>query len=113
MRKIFLLLTMAALGAAPALHADVLTLPEAESATPAAPSSLPQRGMTMNAVTRQFGEPLQRHAPAGGGGPKTPPITRWDYDGFSVFFENSTVIDIVVKDAPAPLSHVDELSDGP
>ncbi len=113
MRKIFLILTFVSLGTAPALHADVLSLPESDATVAPIPATRPERGMSMSAVARQFGEPVQRHAPAGGGGPKTPPITRWDYDGYSVFFENSTVIDIVVKDAPAPISHVDELSDGP
>jgi len=34
-------------------------------------------------------------------GPLHPPITRWDYDGYSVFFENSTVLHSVVTPAQA------------
>lgn len=93
----------------PAAHAEVLTLPE----TSVAGANLPSRGMNQTAVVRQFGEPLHRHAPVGGGSPKHPPITRWDYDGWSVFYENSTVIDVVVKGAPKPLQNVDELQPGP
>jgi hypothetical protein len=52
----------------------------------------PSRGATMQAVERKFGPPNQRHNAVGGGGPKRPPITRWDYTGFSVFFENDRVI---------------------
>ena len=44
-----------------------------------------------------------------GGAPKHPPITRWDYAGYSVFFERTTVVDVVIKGDPPPLSHVDEL----
>ncbi|MFT4046155.1 MAG: hypothetical protein QM661_05600 [Solimonas sp.] len=71
--------------------------------------AVPQRGQSQAAVLREFGEPQLRHAPAGGGAPKHPPITRWDYDGWSVFFERTTVVDVVIQGDPPPLSHVDEL----
>ncbi len=47
----------------------------------------PARGLSMGAVEARFGAPQQRHAAVG-----QPPITRWDYPGFSVFFENQTVL---------------------
>ena len=50
----------------------------------------PGRGLTMAAVEAKFGAPQNRHAAVG-----APPITRWDYAGFSVFFENDRVIDAV------------------
>jgi hypothetical protein len=50
----------------------------------------PARGVTMAAVEAKFGAPQERHAAVG-----TPPITRWDYAGFSVFFEGERVIDAV------------------
>jgi len=50
----------------------------------------PARGVTMSAVEAKFGAPQTRHAAIG-----TPPITRWDYAAFSVFFENERVIDAV------------------
>jgi len=52
---------------------------------------VPARGMTMSAVEKQFGQPAERH-PSVGGAPAQPPITRWDYRGFSVFFERDRVI---------------------
>jgi hypothetical protein len=52
----------------------------------------PARGTTMRAVEQRFGQPIQRHATVG-----QPPITRWDYDGFSVFFEHDRVIHAVVR----------------
>jgi hypothetical protein len=48
----------------------------------------PKRGSTMGDVEKQFGAPVNRHATVG-----TPPITRWDYNGFSVVFERDRVID--------------------
>ena len=56
----------------------------------------PKRGLTMSEVEKHFGAPVNRHAAAGGDTPKHPPITRWDYSGFSVFFEHDRVIDSVV-----------------
>ena len=50
----------------------------------------PARGATMTAVEAKFGAPQSRHDAVG-----TPPITRWDYAGFSVFFERDRVIDAV------------------
>ena len=50
----------------------------------------PQRGASMKSVESQFGAPATRHAAVG-----KPPITRWDYPGFSVFFENQHVVHAV------------------
>lgn len=74
------------------------------------PSGLPAKGMSMTAVEREFGTPLSRRPPVGGGSSVTPPITRWDYVGYSVFFERNTVIDAVAKDAPAPILEREGLS---
>jgi hypothetical protein len=52
----------------------------------------PNRGATMSAVEQKFGQPAQRHATVG-----QPPITRWDYPGFSVFFEKDRVIHAVAQ----------------
>jgi hypothetical protein len=51
----------------------------------------PKRGSTMGEVEKHFGAPVTRHATVG-----KPPITRWDYSGFSVFFEHDRVIHAVV-----------------
>jgi outer membrane protein assembly factor BamE (lipoprotein component of BamABCDE complex) len=64
----------------------------------------PSPGMTMQKVEEKFGAPSTRHDAVG-----TPPITRWDYQSFSVYFENDRVIHAVVTDtapatAPAPSS---------
>ena len=51
----------------------------------------PKRGSTMGDVEKHFGAPATRHPTVG-----KPPITRWDYSGFSVFFEHDRVIHAVV-----------------
>jgi hypothetical protein len=56
---------------------------------------VPQRGSTMATVEAKFGAPRERHAAVG-----QPPITRWDYNGFSVYFEHSHVLHSVVIGAP-------------
>jgi hypothetical protein len=52
----------------------------------------PHGGMTMQAVETHYGAPQERHAAVG-----KPPITRWDYPAFTVFFENDRVIHAVVN----------------
>ena len=54
---------------------------------------LPQRGATMSSVEAKFGAPKLKHDAVG-----KPPITRWDYDGFSVYFEYQHVIHAVAFD---------------
>ena len=51
---------------------------------------LPARGSSMATVEARFGAPQARHAAVG-----QPPITRWDYAGFSVYFEHQHVIHAV------------------
>jgi len=50
----------------------------------------PARGSTMASVEAKFGAPVTRHATVG-----EPPITRWDYPHFAVFFEKDRVIHAV------------------
>lgn len=53
---------------------------------------VPQRGASMAAVEARFGAPRSRHEAVG-----KPPITRWDYEGFSVYFEYQHVVHAVVQ----------------
>jgi hypothetical protein len=52
----------------------------------------PARGMTMSQVAGKFGEPVTK-VPAVG----KPPISRWEYPGFVVYFEHDHVIHSVVS----------------
>ena len=58
-----------------------------------APSSIarPHRGQTMRQVEARFGAPERRYPAVG-----QPPITRWDYARFTVYFEFSRVVHAVV-----------------
>ena len=81
------LLLLALLATGPAL-AETLAVPTNQ---PAAAVERPTRGSTMSAVQSRFGEPVTRHATVG-----QPPITRWDYPQFAVFFENDRVLHAVI-----------------
>lgn len=91
------------------VSAEVLSLPSAGSESSVGHTGLPVRGESQTAVLQRHGEPVTRHAPVGGGSPAQPQITRWDYAGFSVIFENAHVVDTVSPDQPAPLFNTDEL----
>lgn len=59
-------------------------------------SAMPRRGMTMNQVEGQYGMPANKRGAIG-----KPPITRWDYPAFAVYFEHSHVINSVALRADA------------
>ena len=52
----------------------------------------PTRGMTQSSVESRYGSPASVQAPVG-----DPPITRWEYQDFIVYFEYDKVIHAVVK----------------
>ena len=54
----------------------------------------PTRGMTMDQVATKFGAPAAK-VPAVG----TPPISRWEYPGFVVYFEADHVIHSVIANS--------------
>ena len=54
----------------------------------------PARGMTMDQVATKFGAPVTK-VPAVG----KPPISRWEYPGFNVYFEANHVIHSVVANS--------------
>lgn len=57
----------------------------------------PTRGMSMAAVENRFGKPLEVLPTRGGDAPRHPPINRWRYAGFTVYFERNRVIHSVAK----------------
>ncbi len=59
----------------------------ATPADPAKGATVPGRGMSMAEVERGFGQPDAVRGPVG-----APPITRWIYEGFTVYFDQSHVI---------------------
>ena len=64
----------------------------ASTAQTTASGTLPSRGMTMAQVEKSHGTPVVRKAPVG-----SPPISRWEYEDFVVYFEYRHVIHSVAK----------------
>jgi hypothetical protein len=52
---------------------------------------VPGNGMSMDQVTQRFGEPTERVGSIG-----DPPITRWVYDSYTVYFEHDLVLHSVI-----------------
>jgi len=71
--------------APPTLAAETLTLPAASSAR--ASATLPARGMSMASVEARYGAPVRRLGAVG-----APPISRWVYREFVVYFEHDHVV---------------------
>ncbi len=73
------------------LHAEVLII---ERINNTQQIEVPTKGLSMNQVTQRFGEPLIKNTAIG-----EPPITKWKYDSFTVYFERSWVISSVINKA--------------
>jgi len=69
--------------------ADTLDM---EGVAPATNSGRPTAGMTAASVESKFGAPQSKEAAVG-----EPPISRWDYQDFVVYFEYDRVIHAVIK----------------
>lgn len=94
MRRLFLLL---ALSMPLAGFAETLQIPVGTQG--AKDISLPARGEEQASVSRRFGPPEKKHPTVG-----HPPISRWDYREFSVYFESGRVISSVRRHQPGNLS---------
>ncbi|MDP9200192.1 MAG: hypothetical protein M3O07_13385 [Pseudomonadota bacterium] len=82
-----ILLMSALLTAQPALAETLSTA----TGDPAAAAARPDRGSSMATVQSRYGEPTNRHSTVG-----DPPITRWDYPQFAVYFEHDRVLHAVL-----------------
>ncbi len=58
---------------------------------------VPKHGQNMQQVEQQFGAPLVRREAVG-----EPPITRWEYADFVVYFEHNLVLNTVFKHPKNP-----------
>ena len=88
-RSVLLTLVLAA-GLGPASMAETLVSSGTEMAQ--ATINRPVRGMSMETVEARYGLPISTREPVG-----DPPITRWEYEGFIVYFEYKFVIHTVRK----------------
>jgi hypothetical protein len=59
--------------------------------TQSSSETVPGRGMTMDQVEARFGDPKEK-IPAVG----DPPIARWNYGWYTVYFERNIVLDSVI-----------------
>lgn len=97
---------LCAAGMAFSVQADVLLMERVEAK---AGTHVPQKSATMNQVRAEFGDPMNEYGAVG-----EPPITRWVYADFIVYFEHQHVITSVLKKSkpteigPEP---VDEMSE--
>jgi hypothetical protein len=95
---LYLALAMALMLPAATAHAEVLLV---ERVQRQAGMPLPTRGSTMSEVEARFGVPTRKYAAISGPNStgQNPPITRWAYPGFSVYFEHDHVVDAVANKA--------------
>ena len=70
-------------------QADTLKM---DNMSPGSSDARPIRGMTQASVQTKYGSPVTVRAAVG-----DPPITRWEYKDFVVFFEYDRVIHSVIK----------------
>lgn len=75
---------------APTLAAEEIRIPVGEQAKDQVPVDMPNKGMSKEQVRNLFGEPLEE-IPAKG----NPPISRWKYQEFTVYFDSNSVIHCV------------------
>jgi hypothetical protein len=80
------------LSLSPIANADVVSLVDSYEVPNSEQGVIrPTRGMTMNTVMAKFGTAEQESAAVG-----EPPITKWTYPEFTVYFEQNIVIYSVV-----------------
>lgn len=110
MGRMLPLFTAISLSMATTLQAETLEMPTESASpvstpTPAASGysvTLPGRGMNMTQVEEKFGPPLEKLPEVG-----DPPISRWEYSNFTVYFEYQFVINSILNSTagkPAPES---------
>jgi outer membrane protein assembly factor BamE (lipoprotein component of BamABCDE complex) len=68
-------------------YAEEIRIPIGTQATDEASIDMPQKGISKQRVTELFGEPIRMTEPVG-----KPPITRWYYTEFVVYFADNYVI---------------------
>jgi hypothetical protein len=92
MSKVCAIAFVALLAVAGGAHADTLDMQGTEYAARFEGGNKPSRGMTQARVEANYGTPVTRRGAVG-----DPPISRWDYADFVVYFEYDKVIHAVAK----------------
>jgi hypothetical protein len=89
-RQVLMLCVLAVL--APAGMAETVKVPVGQQGADLKSVVIPKRGILKSAVVAQFGEPLSKSTPVG-----DPPITYWNYENYTVYFEYDRVLDTVLN----------------
>ncbi|HSC68423.1 MAG TPA: hypothetical protein VLC79_12065 [Cellvibrio sp.] len=108
LRKFSGLSLMCVLGFAihtPNLAAEEIRIPIGEQAKDQAEIEMPTKGMSKERVKALFGEPELEFAAQG-----QPPISRWKYPEFTVYFDSNTVIHCVRSFHPKTTSSAETSS---
>ena len=90
-QKYLALFAVAILGTLSTANAESLIVENIDKSSASLTES-PNRGMSMETVESKWGAPVQKRAAIG-----EPPISRWEYSSFIVYFEYSHVIHAVTK----------------
>lgn len=72
--------------------ADDVTIPVGQQGQPNMQNHAPTRGMSMQQVESVFGTPTNEKGPIG-----QPAIYYWEYNGFTVYFEDDIVLHSVLR----------------
>jgi len=90
-QKCLAFIVMTVLGALSTVHAESLIIANIDKSS-AALTERPRRGMSMDTVETKWGQPVSKR-----GGIGDPPISRWEYSTFVVYFEYGNVIHAVTR----------------
>jgi hypothetical protein len=85
----------------PLAQAELIKIPVGQQTSADTAVQLPHRGASTAAVTRGYGEPAKRGAAVG-----EPPISRWEYPGFAVYFEYDHVVHAVRIGTASPVAQL-------
>ncbi len=87
-----IILLALSIGLLSTVNAQNLDMSDTEGSATFDQAGKPTRGMSQESVQANFGAPQSTVAAIG-----DPPISRWEYAGFVVFFEHNLVIHSVTK----------------
>lgn len=91
MRKLIAVASLFVATASPLAFADTLVVDKIKTDAASA-AERPVRGQTMKQVAARYGEPGEKIAAVG-----KPPISRWVYADYTVYFEHDKVLHTVVR----------------
>ncbi len=91
-RKYLALFALTTLSALSIAHAESLIINNIVAPSNSAQTARPQRGLSMDTVESKWGQPVTKRGAIG-----DPPIARWEYSTFIVYFEYRNVIHAVSK----------------